>query len=322
MRSHHLLHPDFRLIVSDMPELMLFDRLLPDVRRQMARSEPALTSPQAPLVLHADLTGSCKTPEPHLSIAAPHVRSSSAAAHAWWQHDLRFRQTAGRSLPTLCEALDAVGIAVEYPLAPEHPFPEPEKDCYNALAWAVVHAEELGIDPGRIIVLGDSAGGGLAAALSIMARDCAEFAIVGQALYYPMLDHRTGGPDVPPGNSTAGEFVWTASNNLFAWEKLKGSYRIDDDRAAWFSPSLLQEFSGFPKTLMLVGSLDLFVDENLEFARKLVAAGVPTELHLYPDAAHGFEALPTTSVPMRAEGDLIVGIAHMLGSCPSTLSSQ
>lgn len=113
---------------------------------------------------------------------------------------------------------------VEYRLAPETPFPGPQEDCYRALAWLAGAAGDLGIDPARVAVAGESAGGGLAAAVVQMARDRGGPKIAAQILTYPMLDHRVGGLKDPWCNRFTGEYVWTRENNQFAWEALHGSY--------------------------------------------------------------------------------------------------
>lgn len=219
-----------------------------------------------------------------------------------------------QSLPPVLREFDAVGISIDYRLAPETPFPGPQEDCYDALRWAIANAQTLGIDPDRIIVAGESAGGGLAAALSIMVRDRGEFQIAGQALIYPMLDHRTGGPDTIWQNPFAGEFIWTPQNNVFGWQCLRGKYEVNDSRAAHFSPALLEDYTGLPPTVLLTGGLDLFIDENLEFARRLTSAGVWTELHLYPRVIHGFNVIAEAAISKEAARDYVNGIRRILSS--------
>ena len=132
--------------------------------------------------------------------------------------------------PAMLAATAGVPVAsVEYRLAPEHPFPAPQQDCHSALVWLAGQADGLGFDADRIIVAGESAGGGLAAALAIMARDLGGPPVAGQLLTYPMLDHRTGSDACPYKNPTTGEFIWTRASNRFGWRALQGDYRIDDD---------------------------------------------------------------------------------------------
>ena len=204
-------------------------------------------------------------------------------------------------------------VSVEYRLAPEHPFPAPQEDCHSALTWLAGRADDLGFDASRIVVAGESAGGGLAAALAIMARDLGGPAIAGQLLTYPMLDHRTGGDACPYRNPTTGEFIWTRASNRFGWRALQGDYKADDARRGWFSPSLADDLKGLPPAYIATGSLDLFFDENLDYARRLTAAGVPVDLHSYAGAIHAFNAIPDAALSQRFNGGLLAAAAAMAG---------
>jgi triacylglycerol lipase len=174
------------------------------------------------------------------------------------------------------------------------------------------NAAALGIDPARVAVMGESAGGGLAAALALMARDRGTYPLCGQILTYPMIDHRTGGPDDPYGNPVTGEFVWTREKNQFGWSCLRGGYAADDGRAGWFSPSLATDLAGLAPAWIGTGSLDLFFDENLDYARRLCAAGVPVELKSHAGAFHGFNMFTGTTVAKAFARDLNAGIARLL----------
>ena len=202
-------------------------------------------------------------------------------------------------------------VSVEYRLAPEHPFPAPQEDCHSALSWLAGQADALGFDASRIVVAGESAGGGLAAALAIMARDLGGPGLAGQLLTYPMLDHRTGGDTCPYKNPMTGEFIWTRASNRFGWRALQGDYRADDERCGWFSPSLAGDLTGLPPAYIATGSLDLFFDENLDYARRLVAAGVPVDLHSYAGAIHAFNAIPDAALSQRFNGGLLAAAAAM-----------
>ena len=209
----------------------------------------------------------------------------------------------------------ALGIpvaSVEYRLAPEHPFPAPQQDCYAALQWLAASADELGIDAARIGITGESAGGGLAAATALMARDLGGPALAAQFLTYPMLDHRTGSEACPYGNPVTGEFVWTRAHNRFGWACLQGDYAADDERKGWFSPALAEDLSGLPQTWIGTGSLDLFLDEDLGYALRLVKAGVPVELHSYPGAIHAFNAIAEAPTAKAFTRDLLGAMARML----------
>lgn len=220
--------------------------------------------------------------------------------------------------PAILAATAGVPVAsVEYRLAPEHPFPAPQEDCHSALTWLAGQAEALNFDARRIVVAGESAGGGLAAALAIMARDLGGPAIAGQLLTYPMLDHRTGSDDCPYRNPTTGEFIWTRASNRFGWRSLRGDYSADDARRGWFSPSLAEDLSGLPPAYIATGSLDLFFDENLDYARRLVAAGVAVDLHSYAGAIHAFNAIPDAALSQRFNAALLAAATAMTAPSPA-----
>lgn len=209
----------------------------------------------------------------------------------------------------------ALGIpvaSVEYRLAPETPFPGPQEDCYAALEWLAANAPSLGIDPARIGVIGESAGGGLAAATALMARDRGGPALAAQFLVYPMLDHRTGSDACPWGNPSTGEFVWTRDSNQFGWTALRGDYAADDERKGWFSPALAEDLSRLPPTWLGTGSLDLFFDEDLDYARRLVAGGVPVELHSYPGAIHAFNIVAEAAISQAFNRDMMSAVVRLL----------
>jgi acetyl esterase/lipase len=191
-------------------------------------------------------------------------------------------------------------LSVQYRLAPEHPHPVPVEDAYAGLTWLASHAGELGIDPGRIAVMGDSAGGGLAAGAAILSRDRRGPAIARQLLIYPMLDDRTTTPD-PYIAPFAG---WSYDDNATGWNALLGAghEKRDVDPAA--TPGRLKDARGLPPAYIEVGQLDVFRDESLRYALSLGHAGVPVELHLHPGAPHEYDAIASgADVSRRAQAD-------------------
>ena len=198
----------------------------------------------------------------------------------------------------LAAELGCVIISVDYRLAPETVFPGAIEDCYAGLGWTLAHSADLGIDRARIGVMGESAGGGLAAALALMTRDRGDHALAFQHLTYPMIDDRTC---VKPPHPHAGEFIWTPHNNLFGWTALLGQEPGGDGISPYAAAARAEDLSGLPPTFIMTGTLDLFVDEDIEFARRLIAAGVPTELHVHPGAFHGFDLLSGPGVADRAQ---------------------
>lgn len=178
---------------------------------------------------------------------------------------------------------DCIVASVEYRLAPENPHPAPIEDCYAGLKWFFSHAEHLGVDRARIAVGGASAGGGLAAALALLARDRGEMEIAFQQLIYPMLDDRN---ITPSSHSINHPGMWTRKENIAAWSHLLGKPAGSDDVSPHASPARAENLSGLPPAFIIVGELDLFVDEDIEYAQRLTRAGVPTELHVFPGAFH------------------------------------
>jgi acetyl esterase/lipase len=182
-----------------------------------------------------------------------------------------------------------VVVSVDYRLAPETRYPGSLEDNYAALKWVHAHAAELGIDRSRIAVGGESAGGGHAASLAIHARDRKEVPIIIQLLIYPQLDDRTGSSHPAP--PAIGHFMWTASANRFAWSSLLGVPAGSSKVPAAAVPARAASVAGLPPAWIGVGSIDLFAEEDMEYARRLVHAGVATELLVVPGAFHGFDRL-------------------------------
>ena len=190
-------------------------------------------------------------------------------------------------------------VTVDYRLAPETPFPGSLEDNYAALKWLHANADALGADPARIVLMGESAGGGHAAALAIAARDRGEVPVSRQLLIYPMLDDRTGS-SVPVPN-WLGYYGWTPASNRFGWSSLLGA-RAGAKKAPLGSvPARVEDLSGLPPAFIIVGTADLFVLEDVAYGQRLMQAGVPTELVVVPGAYHGSEGQPAPSSKMFNE---------------------
>ncbi|MEN3167353.1 alpha/beta hydrolase [Gluconobacter sp. OJB] len=198
--------------------------------------------------------------------------------------------------PQLCQFaqdLDCVVFSPDYRLAPEHPFPAGIEDAYTTLCWITRNAETLGIDASRIGLTGESAGGGLAAGLALLTRDREGPTLLFQNLIYPMLDDRTitGQPDASP---VGGEFVWTRVSNTFAWTCLLNPLAPGSaDVSPYAAPARATDLSDLPSTYLSVGALDLFLDENLAYAQRLIHQGVSVELEIVPGACHIFDQTDT-----------------------------
>jgi acetyl esterase/lipase len=197
----------------------------------------------------------------------------------------------------IVEAVGCIAVSVEYRLAPEHPFPAPVEDCYAALKWMSHHAAALGVDPTRIAVGGASAGGGLAAGLVLLARDRGEVAVAFQLLIYPMIDDRDA---TASSEAFADAPVWNRQDNRNGWR----AYLGDDAGGANVSPyaaaARASDLSNLPPTYIAVGSHEVFLDEDVEYAQRLAHAGNFVELHVYPRAFHGWDVLaPTAAITQR-----------------------
>ena len=191
-------------------------------------------------------------------------------------------------------------LSVAYRKAPEFPAPIPVTDAYAGLEWLVGHAAELGVDPSRIAVMGDSGGGGVAASLAIYARDQGGPGIAKQILIYPMLDDRntTSDPELTP-------FApWTYEDNITGWSALLGSAVGGPDVSPYGAAARLKDFAGLPPAYIEVGELDIFRDECIAYAQGLLAAAVSTELHVHPAVPHAFEAfVPSAEISRRSAED-------------------
>lgn len=261
-------HPDLRLAATVLPGRAVSPALLPLLRRLTALigNDGTEVVPIAEGVT--------------VRVHRPALCASPAPA-VLWIHGGGYVLGNARQDDPLCRylatRLGAVVAAVDYRLAPEHPYPVPLEDCYTALRWLAARPE---IDAGRIAVAGASAGGGLAAALAFTARDRDEVRPLFQLLSYPMLDDRTVGPELETGRLR----LWNTTANRFGWRSYLGAA---DPAAA--VPARRTDLAGLAPAWIGCGTLDLFHAENLAYADRLRAAGVPCEVHEVPGAFHGFD---------------------------------
>lgn len=192
-------------------------------------------------------------------------------------------------------------LMIDYRVAPEFPHPHPLEDCWWALRWLVDNAGTLGVDPARLAVMGDSAGGGLAAGVCLAARDDG-VAVAQQLLVYPMLDDRTtvADPLLEP------FLTWTYDDNVTGWQALLGDLAGTDAVPPYAAPARAGDLGGLPPTYLEVGQLDVFRHEVLAYANALAAAGVPVELHLHPGCPHASDMLaPNAGSSRRAVADRV-----------------
>jgi acetyl esterase/lipase len=206
-----------------------------------------------------------------------------------------------RLMKQMVKRIGCVAASVDYRLAPEHPFPTPVEDCYTGLKWLFAHADELGVEPARIAIGGPSGGGGLTAGLGLLARDRNEVQVAYQLLIYPMIDDRNA---TAAAHAITDPRVWNRESNRLGWKAYLGRDGGGADVSPYAAATRATDLSNLPPTYISVGTLDLFVDENIDYAQRLIQAGVPTELHVYPGAFHGFDMFaPSARVSKQFKAD-------------------
>ncbi|KXK63107.1 esterase [Micromonospora rosaria] len=187
-------------------------------------------------------------------------------------------------------------VAVEYRLAPEHPDPAPREDCYAGLLWTAEHAAELGLDPERIVVSGNSAGGCLAAGLALLARDRGGPRLLGQMLQCPMLDDRCAAPSQ---TQLARAGLWDGTSNRYGWTALLGARRGTPDVSPYAAPARAGDLGGLPPAFIDVGSVEALRDEAVDYATRIWQAGGEAELHVWSGAFHSFDEWVPEAVVSR-----------------------
>jgi acetyl esterase/lipase len=311
MPSRHLLDREM-LPLAEMPAFSFESVGIEEVRAMMAATRPPLPPLPADVqVYEARTSGSDGAPEVRLVVTAPKAagqgRPGVLHVHGGG-YVLGSAEMTGPTDAAYASQLGAVVVSVDYRLAPETPYPGPVEDCYAGLAWLHAQAASLGVDPGCVVVTGESAGGGLAAALVLLAKHRGEHAVAFQHLVFPMLDDRTVIHSDP--SPYLGQFVWTNDSNRFGWTSLLGGPPGAADVSPFAAPARATDLKGLPPTFIACGALDLFLEEDLDYARRLIRAGVPTELHVYPGAPHGFMFMPEAQVSRTFSRDSMAALAR------------
>lgn len=307
--SRHLVDPQLYELLGILPTIELNEGLLPILREAKRLPFPPVDEATRLVELSTvEIPGPKDAPKvrvlvyrPPLEGALPciiHIHGGGFVMGAAAPYEPMHRRMALE--------LGCVIVAVDYRLAPETPFPGSIEDCYATLDWTFASAKALGVDVARIGVMGESAGGGLAAALALLVRDRGEYHLAFQHLIYPMLDDRTCVHPDP--HAYVGEFVWTPHNNHFGWSALLGVPPGSSDVSPYAAAARAQDLSGLPPAFLSVGSLDLFLEEGVEYARRLLRSGVPTELHVFPGGFHGYDIDQTAEISRAAQG---VGMASL-----------
>jgi acetyl esterase/lipase len=222
------------------------------------------------------------------------------------------------NMPDILDLASSVGaavVSVEYRLAPEHPHPAQVEDCYAGLLWVAANTAELNIDPDRIVVAGPSGGGGLAAAMALLARDRGGPALAGQMLQMPMLDDRG---DTPSARQMASQDSWINTLSVTAWTSLLGDARGGPDVSPYIAPARATDLSGLPPAFIYVGSAESFRDEDMAYASAIWRAGGQAELHVWSGGFHGFDFMaPQAAVSQAAKAARTSWMRRILNTAAS-----
>ena len=290
--------------------------LTPELLRELRAMVPAFlpAARSAPSWVSRLVTGPAGAPDVHVLVVNPGAAGAAPTPAILHMHGGGFvggsaEQALWRT-QELAQALGCLVVSTDYRLAPETPFPGALEDNYAVLKWLRSSADELGVDPERIAVVGESAGGGHAAMLAVAARDRGEIPLRYQGLVYPMLDDRTGSVARKPPHM--GAILWNEQRNQFGWSSLLGVPAGSVKVPYGAVPARVNDLRGLPATWIGVGSIDLFVDEDIDYAKRLIATGVPTRLAVVPGAFHGFDCLGNFTTAKGFRDDLIASLRQAL----------
>jgi len=291
-------NPELRQAASKLPKIppdfTFTDAMLPMLRKQMP--EGAYAPPSDIQVVQRKIRGLKAAPDVLIYIV--NAKPGTPRPAILYTHGgglILGTAYPDRHLLDIARQIDCVIVSVDYRLAPETRWQGSTEDDYAGLKWLHDNADALGADRSRIAVMGESSGGTHAALLALSARDRGEVPLVLQVLIYPMLDDRTGSSRQVA--APMGVFNWTAGMNRYGWRSFLGQEPGTADVPVQAVPARATNLAGLPPAFMGVGTIDLFFEEDVEYARRLVEAGVPTELDVVPGAFHGFDgAAPEASI--------------------------
>lgn len=302
--------PELKDMLSVMPALKLDN--LEELRGSIQAMLPSATVNEAVSISDRLIPRPDDNSELRIRIYEP-VEKEKILPGLLWIHGGGYVIGAPEMDDALCqryvEEANCVVVSVDYRLAPEHPYPAPLEDCYTALQWFYDNAKELDVDSSCLAIAGASAGGGLTAALALLARDRQGPPIAFQMPLYPMIDDRN---ITPSSHEITDERVWNRKNNIKGWDMYLGETNRDDI-SPYAAPARATDFSGLPPTYTCVGDLDPFRDETIEYIAKLRQAGVPTEFHLYSGCFHGFEGVvPQAEISIRTVNEYVQALKRAL----------
>ncbi len=315
MSSRHLVEPDLIPFIEAMPTMTISAENLGAIRAaregMLAQLPPF---PETVAVEQRHIPGPAGAPPVRTKI---YRRKEGAALRPAILHlhgggyIMGNPEFMGPQCALWADAFDAVVVGPAYRLGPETSYPGNVEDAYAALVWMVANAADLGIDTSRIAVAGESAGGGLAAALALLVRDRGEYRFCHQQLIFPMIDDRTAArADISP---MFGEYIWNNGSNHFGWAALLGQPPGSPGVSPYAAAARAESLKDLPPVFMATGALDLFTEENLDYAKRLMADGVPVELHVYPGAPHAFMQAVNARVSRAYARDSMAALARGLG---------
>ncbi|MGB1069525.1 MAG: alpha/beta hydrolase [Henriciella sp.] len=314
MTSRHLIDPQLRPLLEIWPTVKVNAETLPAIRQmreQAARNLPAppdtvgIEDHFAPSQNGAATVRVRITQLKDRRNTAPVILHLHGGGYVLGSPEMTQPQSVNWA-----EQLNVVVASVDYRLAPETTAPGNVEDAYDALRWLHAQAKTLNIDTSRIAVAGESAGGGLAAALALLVRDRREFHICHQQLIFPMLDDRTSTRTDMPDHY--GEFIWTPASNYFGWSALLGHPPGIVNVSPYAAPARANDLSNLPQAFIATGALDLFAEENLDYANRLMRAGNQIEFHLYPGAPHAFMAWADADISRQYQRDALAALKRGL----------
>ena len=309
----HLVDPELRALLELIPTVELTQEMLPAIR---AAGIPFPSDPRAVEAVTLSerlIPGPDGAPDVGVAIYTPRSGTRRLPCIFHIHGGGYVRGSAAELSPVhrkLALEANCVIVSVDYRLAPETRFPGAIEDCYAALGWLVANVDELGVDASRLGVMGESAGGGLAAALTLLVRDRREYTLAFQHLIYPMLDDRTC-VTVDP-HPFVGHFIWTPQSNAFGWSSLLGVPPGSPGVSPYAAAARADSLAGLPPAYIATGGLDLFLEEDMEYARRLMRHGVAVEMHVYPGAYHVFNIAPDAHVAVNARRDSLVALKRSL----------
>jgi|GEM_PF-354377 len=316
---YRLFDPELAAIVRDLPSTPMRLETLATTRANVTAAVAAVKAATPPYpaieVTEHHVAASGEAPPVRVLVYRPRAAIGPLAALLWihgggfvagspeWDDGL---------MKQLVDTAGCLVVSVDYRLAPETAHPGPLEDCYAALAWLHGEAGSLAVDVGRIGIGGLSAGGGLCACLALLARDRGEIALCMQAPMQPMLDDRTA---LLPPSADDPRYIWGRADNHEGWSALLGHAPGGAGVPEYAAAARAADLRGLPPTLIGVGALDLFALEDIDYARRLIEAGVPTELHVYPGACHAFQMLaPQAQVAQDYQADFFAAVRRGLAS--------